>query len=325
MHKQIDLTQNQEEKLRELGAYLREIRLKQSLSLEELETRTRIKVRVLTAIEGANARDLPEPVYVRALIQQFADALGLEGKDFASAFPVDPKIKGIQTSWKPLRRYKVRLFPWYLAYTLVLVCAMSGFSLLASRSGENFLQNPSLATRDDNDDDNNSEPSAIATNTAADSSSSNTEANTGNNTTVTQSPSSSPPQTASNSGTPSPVQAPASVPTPSSLSPNPETRTVSDRPANNPAPPSPAPNAPVVVSMTLQDDCWLKVVADGEIVYQGTLAKGEQKTWHAQEQITVVAGNAGGVVVAINNQEAKPLGTLGAVETATFVPSESRS
>ncbi|MBP0022113.1 MAG: helix-turn-helix domain-containing protein [Cyanobacteria bacterium SBLK] len=323
MHKQIHLTPNQEEKLRELGAYLREIRLKQSLSIDELEERTRIKARVLVAIEEAKGGDLPEPIYVRALIQQFADALGLEGRDFASAFPIDPKIKGIQTSWKPLRRYKVRLFPWYLAYTLVLVCAMSGFSLLASRSGDNFAQNPAPATRDDN----NLEPPTIATNNSANPATN----NSANNTAVTKPLQSSPQNPASTSpnSSPAPLPKPASIP--SLPSPSTDARTVSDRPPsnpaspNNPTPPSATPNAPVVVSMTLQDDCWLKVVADGEIVYQGTLAKGEQKTWHAQEQITVVAGNAGGVVVAINNQEAKPLGTLGAVETATFVPPKSRS
>jgi cytoskeletal protein RodZ len=304
MHKQIHLTPNQEEKLRELGAYLREIRLKQSLSLHEVEEKTRIKARVLAAIEEAKGSELPEPVYVRALIQQFAEALGLEGRDFASAFPIDPKIKGIQTSWKPLRRYKVRLFPWYLAYTLILVCAMSGFSLLASRSGENFTQTPAPATEDEN----NTETPAIDTPAN----------NTASNTVTTPL---NTPQNSSQSSIPSPPEAQLPTteavtpqsPSLATASPTSPTQTVSD------------PNAPVVVSMTLQDDCWLKVVADGKIVYQGTLAKGEQKTWRAQEQITVVAGNAGGVVVAINNQEAKPLGTRGAVETATFVPPKSPS
>ena len=291
MHKQIHLNPNQEEKLRELGAYLREIRLKQSLSLHELEDKTRIKARVLMAIEEGKGENLPEPIYVRALIQQFADALGLEGRDFASAFPIDPKIKGIQTSWKPLRRYQVRLFPWYLAYTLVLVCAMSGVSLVVSRSGENLAQSPTSETEENG----NSETPAIAE-TATTSPTSSRQS--------VASPTTTKPRTQENIASPETTR---------------ETtvRAVSDRPTE--------PKAPVVVSMTLQDDCWLKVVADGKIVYQGTLAKGEQKTWHAQEQITVVAGNAGGVVVAINNQEAKPLGTLGAVETATFVPPKSPS
>ncbi|MEM9542411.1 MAG: DUF4115 domain-containing protein [Cyanobacteria bacterium P01_E01_bin.42] len=68
------------------------------------------------------------------------------------------------------------------------------------------------------------------------------------------------------------------------------------------------------------DDCWLKVIADGKVLYQGTLASGEQKVWQAKEKITMVAGNAGGVLISINGQEAKSLGTPGAVETATFIP-----
>ncbi|MGK7929002.1 MAG: RodZ domain-containing protein [Spirulina sp.] len=309
MHKQIHLTPNQEEKLGELGAYLREIRLKKSLSLSEIEAKTRIKARVLAAIEEANAKELPEPVYVRALIQQFADALGLEGRDFATAFPIDPSIKGIQTSWRPLRRYKVRLFPWYLAYTLVLVCAMSGFSLLVSRSGENVTQdNPAI------------EEDGAQTNIP-------TIANPPTENAASPSPETQP-QTASQPvASPQKPKTTEAIARQSPTTPTTNTRVVSDRQKKKRPAESTATNinAPVVISMTLQDDCWLKVVADGKIVYQGTLSKGEQKTWQAQEQITVVAGNAGGVVVAINNQEAKPLGTPGAVETATFVPPKPRS
>ncbi|MEA5472191.1 helix-turn-helix domain-containing protein [Spirulina sp. 06S082] len=315
MHKQIHLTPTQEEKLRELGAYLREIRLRNSLSLYEVEEKTRIKACVLEAIEEAKAEELPEPVYVRALIKQFADALGLEGKELATAFPIDPNIRGIQPSWQPVRRYNVRLFPWYLAYTLILVCAMSGFSLLFSRSGENLTTTSPLEEENSNtkttevsvDPDNKPTPTPkpeIAPQTP------------------TQAVAESPQETKKTPTTPevasqAPPTPPASSPVTTAAQP------VSDRPGETP--PAPNPNSPVVISMTLQDDCWLKVVADGKIVYQGTLSKGEQKTWQASEQITVVAGNAGGVVVAINNQEAKPLGTPGSVETATFRPSEPRS
>ncbi len=96
-------------------------------------------------------------------------------------------------------------------------------------------------------------------------------------------------------------------------------------PSSTQAPPSQHTEAQisndrVVVSMTLQDDCWLRVVADGEVAFEGTLPKGEKRTWEAKEQITIMAGNAGGVVVAINNEEAKPLGNPGAVQTVTYRP-----
>jgi cytoskeletal protein RodZ len=315
MHKQIHLTPTQEEKLRELGAYLREIRLRHSLSLYEVEEKTRIKARVLEAIEEAKAEELPEPVYVRALIKQFADALGLEGKELAKAFPVDGNIGEIKPSWQPVRRYNVRLFPWYLAYTLILVCAMSGFSLLFSRSGENVLQTSSPIEEDDSTK--TPEVSVAPANSPAPTSQPEIAPQT-----TTQPVAESPQETQPPTAPEVTQQSPSSPPAPPA-SPTTAAQTVSDRQNENP--PAPNNNSPVVVSMTLQDDCWLKVVADGKIVYQGTLSKGEQKTWQASEQITVIAGNAGGVVVAINNQEAKPLGTPGAVETATFRPSEPRS
>ncbi|WP_204105068.1 MULTISPECIES: helix-turn-helix domain-containing protein [Spirulina sp. CCY15215] len=307
MHKQIHLTPTQEDKLRELGAYLREIRLRNSLSLYEVEEKTRIKACVLEAIEEAKAEELPEPVYVRALIKQFANALGLEGKELATAFPVDGNIGEIKPSWQPVRRYNVRLFPWYLAYTLILVCAMSGFSLLFSRSGVNLTTTSPLEEENGN---------TKTTEVAVDSANKSTPKPKITPQTPIQAVAESPQQ---NKTPKTPEVASQSAPAPVTNA----AQTVSDRPNEN----QPAPNSdsPVVVSMTLQDDCWLKVVADGKIVYQGTLSKGEQKTWQASKQITVVAGNAGGVVVAINNQEAKPLGTPGSVETAVFLPSEPRS
>ncbi|MEA5418194.1 RodZ domain-containing protein [Spirulina sp. CCNP1310] len=109
--------------------------------------------------------------------------------------------------------------------------------------------------------------------------------------------SSAPVQQVQNISSPPPVQAPPSQQTEAQIS-----------------------NDRVVVSMTLQDDCWLRVVADGEVAFEGTLPKGEKRSWEAKEQITIMAGNAGGVVVAINNEEARPLGNPGAVQTVTYRP-----
>lgn len=117
------------------------------------------------------------------------------------------------------------------------------------------------------------------------------------NTGVSVDPSPTSPSPVQNVSSPPPPQAPPSQQTEAQIS--------SDR---------------VVVSMTLQDDCWLRVVADGEIAFEGTLPKGEKRSWEAKEQITIMAGNAGGVVVAINNEEAKPLGNPGAVQTVTYRP-----
>lgn len=71
---------------------------------------------------------------------------------------------------------------------------------------------------------------------------------------------------------------------------------------------------PITVSVIVEEDSWVKVEIDGKIEFEGTLERGTQKTWEAQEKLVFVAGNAGGVLVAFNNGQAKQLGEPGAVE-----------
>jgi cytoskeletal protein RodZ len=82
---------------------------------------------------------------------------------------------------------------------------------------------------------------------------------------------------------------------------------------------------PVVVNITLQDESWLRIEADGKTEFEGILRKGEQRTWGAREELVIRAGNAGGVTIGVNGQQAKPLGEPGAVETVTYqAPSPSQ-
>jgi cytoskeletal protein RodZ len=75
---------------------------------------------------------------------------------------------------------------------------------------------------------------------------------------------------------------------------------------------------PVEVDVKISDPCWLDIIVDGKRVFQGTLAKGTQQTWSADRQITVRAGNAGGISVKFNEEQPKVLGQLGQVETMTY-------
>lgn len=72
-------------------------------------------------------------------------------------------------------------------------------------------------------------------------------------------------------------------------------------------------NQPVTVSVIVEEDSWVQVEIDGKIEFEGTLERGTEKTWEAQEKLVFVAGNAGGVLVAFNNGQAKQLGKPGAV------------
>lgn len=70
----------------------------------------------------------------------------------------------------------------------------------------------------------------------------------------------------------------------------------------------------VQVGVTLKESSWIKVIADGKTTFEGTLEQGTKKTWTAQKELTVKAGNAGGVLVSINEEQAKKMGKPGQVE-----------
>jgi cytoskeletal protein RodZ len=74
----------------------------------------------------------------------------------------------------------------------------------------------------------------------------------------------------------------------------------------------------VVVDINLKDRCWLKVVVDGKVEFEGTLSQGTQKRWTGREQINIIAGNAGGVVITYNNGQEQLLGKPGQVEEVTY-------
>ncbi len=62
----------------ELGTILREAREAKGLSLDELQSITKIQKRYLLGIEEGNYSMMPGKFYVRAFIKQYADAVGLD-------------------------------------------------------------------------------------------------------------------------------------------------------------------------------------------------------------------------------------------------------
>ncbi|NJR49909.1 MAG: helix-turn-helix domain-containing protein [Leptolyngbyaceae cyanobacterium CSU_1_3] len=80
------------------------------------------------------------------------------------------------------------------------------------------------------------------------------------------------------------------------------------------------PEKAVRVGLTLTSQSWVRVVADGKTEYEGVLSEGTQKTWMADKQVVVRAGNAGGVMVTYNDSTAKQLGQPGAIEEVAFPP-----
>ncbi|MGK7877932.1 MAG: helix-turn-helix domain-containing protein [Xenococcaceae cyanobacterium] len=242
----INSQKEQLKKLKELGSCLHQIRTEQRISIGAIAEKTRIQARLLRAIEEGQIEVLPEPVYIRGFIQQFANALGLNGVEFASAFPTDSSIGGIKyTFWWRLPSLQLRPLHLYLLYILLVMFSVRGLSNVLKHSAlEVSRQQP-----------------------------------------VVQSSSES--------------QSTQSAAQPLSVSGQHQAK-------------------PVVVDITLKDQCWLRVVVDGKTEFEGILPEGTHRTWVANEQLTVRAGNAGGVLVAFNDEQAKQLGEPGQEQEVTY-------
>lgn len=74
----------------------------------------------------------------------------------------------------------------------------------------------------------------------------------------------------------------------------------------------------VDLRLELTQSCWLSVTVDGKRVVYETLPAGTVKEFHGVRQITLRAGNAGGVVATIDGQQLGTLGGPGQVEDRVF-------
>lgn len=132
--------QEQIEKLEELGARLRHSRTQQSIPLEDVAAQTRIQARLLNAIEEGRLDQLPEPVYIKGFIKRFAEALGLNGAEFASAFPTGSGIQLSKPSWRYLPGAQLRPIHLYLIYVILVISSVNGLSYLVNRSAVQVIR-----------------------------------------------------------------------------------------------------------------------------------------------------------------------------------------
>lgn len=250
------IAQDRESILAELGTYLQKMRIEKSQSLEEIGGKTLIPVRLLKAIEAGQLDRLPEPVYIQAFLRRYADALGVNGTEFASTFPIttvsDRPSK--PSLWNELNVVNaIQPIHLYFLYIGIIILAVSGLSARLNSSSQMTQQPPRKA--------------------------------------VTETEKS-----------PKPILKPVQA--------------IAKKPAI-------APKG-VDARVTLKSESWVRVNADGTSIYEGTLAAGTKKNWQAQKTLEIVAGNAGGVLVAVNGTPPKTIGADGEVQSATFNAQEPK-
>lgn len=253
-----NLSIEQQQQLQELGAHLSSIRLAKGLSLDSVAESTRISKRLLEAIETGDLEQLPEPIYIKALVTKFAHNLGVDEIYWEIGSEVNSNGSDRRKSRYQESRlnFQLRSLHLYLMYILLVIVSVKGIS--------NLVERPVV---------------------------------------IDQAPEKSPEVT--NLPQPSKTAIPVQS-TPSEATSTPQ---FVSQASNSEA---------VSVGINLQEKCWLKVMVDGKIAFEGILPEGTQRQWTGEKEVTIRAGNAGGVVISFNNQQQQILGAPGEVEEITY-------
>lgn len=122
-----------QEHLRQLGAQLRQARLSQSVSLEELHNFTRVPLHAIQALENGCIEQLPEDVYVRGFIRRIGNALGLQGERLAASLPAP--VESVVPSWyhpESFSDFYLRPVYLYIGYAALMAGAMGGLHWLST-------------------------------------------------------------------------------------------------------------------------------------------------------------------------------------------------
>jgi hypothetical protein len=88
----------------EIGATLREARMRERLDVSEIEAQTKIRAKYLRALENEEWSLLPGPTFVKSFLRTYAQALGLDGRALVEEYrlhherPNDPAFDPIAST-----------------------------------------------------------------------------------------------------------------------------------------------------------------------------------------------------------------------------------
>jgi cytoskeletal protein RodZ len=242
-----------------IGDQLRQERLRQGLSLDEIAQRTRISLRSLESIEADAFDRLPGVVFTRNFVRLYAIDLKLAPDGLLARLPrvdieaaplPDAPARSGRSTWDPRLTAAIASVLWLVTAGSAGMGAWYYWNHYARHS--------------------------IATVSAA------------------PAPKASPA-----------VQAAGSVPVPAS-----------HNNAAHEALPSNFDNGrPVQVILTAHEATWVQVSADGQTTFVGILHPNDTRSIAADDQVKIIAGNAGGLDISLNGKALDPIGPNGQVRT----------
>lgn len=274
-----------------LGSYLRELRQRRGVSLEEIARATRVAHRYLEALESDDRAILPEPVFTRGFIRAYCQALGvgpdealgryaerlgggLEGDSPDATGGGAPIAQAVDAA--PRGRGAV-----LVSFVLLVVLGVALFALTlvlqAGRDGPESTRASALSTRP-------VPPERVV-------------------------PVPPPPAAPSAEAIPQPAAAPASTGPPTLAPIADQVRTVIG-----------SVTSPYRLVARTSEPTWLRVRTEDGRVSEETIPSGQSREWVSNRPFVLTIGNAGGIALELNGRALPRLGPSGAVINGLVVP-----
>lgn len=296
-----------EDPTQDFGAFLRQARERQGITLRQIADRTKISVPALEALERNDFSRLPGGLFSRAIVRAYAQEVGLDVEDAVRRFvarfpeasmeespvPYEPNPAGIPLEEQPSVGRGWRAFVWGLPFLLVI--AYFGFGGRVPFWSDKPAPSPAAS----------SEQPAVPPPPAAGAE--------GSVSSPPEDMAATPPQAVQAAGGEVGIAAPPVSPA-AQAEQAPAGVTGSEGPAEGTLRLTLAPRA----------DCWVSVSADGVSVFSGLLSGGTRRDLDLKGEVTIKVGDAGAFGFAINGQAGRTLGTPGQVSTVRFGPANFR-
>src|ERR1700733_8929987 len=118
-------------RMADIGATLREARMRSRIDISEVEVRTKIRAKYLRAMENEEWDMLPGPVYVKSFLRTYSDFLGLDSRmlidDYRRRYerPADQEPRPIATLGRERERDRTPRGPFLPPWALVGVVLLA--------------------------------------------------------------------------------------------------------------------------------------------------------------------------------------------------------
>ena len=123
----------------EIGASLREARLRQGLDFPEIETGTKIRGKYLQALEEERFEVLPGETYIKGFLRSYAEYLGLDGQlyvdEFNSRYVMPEELQTIRARRTAQTRRHRRIQGSVLVAALVGIAVVTALVIVAWTAG----------------------------------------------------------------------------------------------------------------------------------------------------------------------------------------------